>query len=61
MIKAHCTTNLDAYINEIWPNVFIAVPRIGDYIQSKHRSILEVYQITHCYDEDEPFITIYLR
>ncbi len=47
MIKAHCHTNLDAYQRETWPNLFYAIPNIGDRIESKSGKILKVVSVTH--------------
>jgi len=41
-------TNLDNYIKEIWPDLFVEVPKIGSRIKSDSGKILKVVGITHC-------------
>lgn len=46
MIHGHCFTNLDERFQ--WPTLFVAVPRIGDRVQSLcGRRILKVHSIIH--------------
>lgn len=48
MIRGYCRTNLDDYRREEWPKEFVAVPRIGDYVQSTSSlNSLKVVTITH--------------
>jgi hypothetical protein len=47
MIEGYCFTNLDEYQKECWPEQFVAVPRIGDRVQSKSGRTLKVVGITH--------------
>ena len=46
-------TNLDNYIKEIWPDLFVEVPKIGSRIKSDSGKILKVVGITHCIKIDE--------
>ncbi len=47
MINAKCTTNLDELSQELWPEQFVAVPRIGDWVESRGCRRLKVVSITH--------------
>jgi len=48
IINGKVITNLDDYKKEKWPYEFVAVPKIGSYIESKSKKILRVLSITHC-------------
>jgi len=62
MIAGVVTTNEDDLKRMIWPVVFVAVPRIGDFIQSTGgRRIGKVVTITHCINDiDLPYVRIYV-
>jgi len=47
MIEGYCRTNLDEYKREEWPTVFVAVPRVGEWVQSKSNKILKVCRVVH--------------
>ena len=47
MIKGYCRTNLDDYERDNWPEVFVSVPRKGEYVQSKQNNRLKVVCIIH--------------
>ena len=72
MIKGRCYTNLDGYITTQWPEKFVAVPRLGDRVESKGGARLKVVGIIHTVidirdDHDgsfirrEPFIKVELN
>lgn len=47
MIKGHCRTNLDDFKREEWTEVFVAVPRIGERVESKNQYSLRVAGVTY--------------
>lgn len=50
MIKGYCRTNLDEGKKHSWPEMFVAVPRIGERVQAMTDgtcSCLKVVGITH--------------
>lgn len=52
MIKGRCFTNLDDWKRYEWPEVFVAVPRVGELVQGKgHGQVtmptLKVVAVTH--------------
>ena len=49
MIKGYCQSNLDDFKTYTeWPERFVAVPRIGDYVQKTGSPFkLKVCSITH--------------
>ena len=53
MINGYCRTNLDDYDREVWPEVFVSVPRVGECVQSQSGKILKVVRVTHCIREEE--------
>ena len=64
MIKGYCRTNLDDYKMDDWPEVFVEVPRIGEYVRAKDDMYkeLKVVQITHTVNDDnEPIIIVELN
>jgi hypothetical protein len=68
MIKAICHTNLDSCKFETFPGVFVAVPRVGDYVEGCNGRKLQVVQVTHCAKRTdsngfdwEPYIEIELH
>lgn len=60
MIKGICVTNLDGYDYEVWPEKFVAVPKINSKVRSSTGKILKVVGITHCEDRI-PFIGVELN
>ncbi len=52
MIKGYCRTNLDEFKRVDWPEKFVSVPRVGDYVEGKQggpasRPRLRVAAVTH--------------
>lgn len=52
MIKAVCFTNLDEYQRAEWPEHFVALPRVGDWVEARsdcnnRRYRLRIGAITH--------------
>lgn len=47
MVNAMCKTSLDKYKTEEWPDKFVAVPSVGDWVESKSGKVLSVINITH--------------
>jgi len=72
MIKGYCRSNIDEFKGGKWPERFVAVPEIGDFIKGPVGMILKVCSIIHCQeglgsyyelitlDSGEPFIIIEL-
>jgi len=55
MIRGRCRTNLDEYRMECWPERFVAVPREGEWIESRGGKRLKVCKVTHCFCRDEVY------
>lgn len=50
MITARCFTNLDEWGRATWPTLFVAVPRVGDWVEGRmgdKRPRLRVVAVTH--------------
>jgi len=47
MILIHCSTNLDDYKIEKWPNKMCCRPNEGDIVRAKSGKILRIDRITH--------------
>jgi len=47
MISTVCFTNIDSYLHEQWPTEMVAVPNLGDWVESESGKILKVVKITH--------------
>lgn len=61
MINGEVISNEDNLKTLIWPNTFVAVPRIGDFIKSNGGAIGKVVTITHCINDiDKPYVKIYV-
>ncbi len=62
MIEGCCFTNLDDYQHCIWPNKFVAVPRVGDLMEADNGRLLKVVSVTHTqrYRSDGPEIKVEL-
>lgn len=60
-INGYCKTNLDDYKREDWPTKFVAVPRVGDWVESKGGKILAVVKVTHRMVAGEPSIAVELH
>lgn len=58
MIRGYCHTNLDEYKGERWPEEFVAVPRIGENVESESGKTLRVVGITHAKNGVGPGIFI---
>ncbi|KKM20722.1 hypothetical protein LCGC14_1642670 [marine sediment metagenome] len=52
MLKVHCRTNLDAYAQEVWPSELCCRPMVGDMIESRSHTRLQICEITHCPPSD---------
>ena len=46
-MEGYCFTNIDRFQNETWPEKFVALPRIGDKVQSNNGVVLKICAITH--------------
>jgi hypothetical protein len=42
-----CHTNLDEYQKEEWPDRFLRVPLLGEYVRAKSGKQLKVVRIVH--------------
>lgn len=60
MIKGRCFTNLDGFGYADWPELFVAVPRVGEWVESGYKR-LRVVSVTHSIRNNEPFITVELH
>lgn len=47
MIEGRCVTNLDKFRRAEWPELFVTLPRVGDYVQARGGQRLKVYSVTH--------------
>lgn len=47
MIDGLCFTNIDKFRSEKWPTKFVAVPRVGELVESESGKVLKVVAITH--------------
>lgn len=54
MIEAACRTNLDDYQREKWPTEFVALPRLGDWVEAESGVRLRVVGVTHRMDRPGP-------
>jgi hypothetical protein len=73
MIEGKCYTNVDDFRFKKWPEIFVAVPKKGSYIESKDGTRAIVQTITHCLKiikgadgssfsrREVPFIKIYIN
>lgn len=68
MIEGHCFTNLDDYRTTEWPSVFVAVPRVGEMVESVDgKRALKVVRVTHtalrdrCTGHHKPLISVELH
>jgi len=46
-MNIRCTTNLDDCKREQWPESFVCIPRVGDFVQAKSGTVLKVITVTH--------------
>lgn len=62
-IPGYCHTNLDEYQRCTWPKRFVAVPRLGEHVQTTSRPIrvLKVVYVTHLILDGEPAIEVELH
>lgn len=51
-IRAECFTNLDDFRLAEWPTEFVALPRVGDYVEAIDGKRLRVVAITHSAPRD---------
>lgn len=56
MIKATCFTNIDEFKTTEWPTAFVALLRVGDFVEGKGgpgmgRPKLRICAVTHRMDE----------
>jgi hypothetical protein len=46
-----CHTNIDRWKHTAWPNEFVAIPLVGDYVEGigpgDYRPRLKVHSVTH--------------
>ena len=47
MINGWCFTNVDKARDKIFPKKFVAVPRVGDYVESEDGFRMKVASICH--------------
>lgn len=49
MIKGRCRSNKDSFRESSaqWPEMFVAVPRIGEFIANENGLMMRVMSITH--------------
>lgn len=47
--EAQCVTNIDKGKREKWPNKFLIIPKIGDFVEADSGFRLKVCAITHRY------------
>lgn len=55
MIRGYCRTNLDDFKREKWPEMFVAVPRVGEYVRSEDGKELRVIRVIHQQAALEPY------
>lgn len=64
-IEGYCHTNLDEYRRLSWPTQFVAVPRLGERVESSEKGAyqrsLKVVGVTHAIYDGHPFIRIELN
>lgn len=61
VVAGYCTTNLDEYRREEWPKHFVAVPRVGERVESKSGKSLRVVGVTHAIHDGTPKIRVELN
>ena len=75
MIRATCVSNRDEFRSSGgWPEIFVDLPRIGDYVENGNGLRMKVFSITHktrmVFTEGkfgtsgqakEPYVEIYLE
>lgn len=47
MIRVRCTTNLDAFKDQVWPQIFVCRPVIGDVVLSHSGMRLHIVEVRH--------------
>ena len=61
MIYGQCRTNLDNYKREDWPEEFVRVPLVGEWVEANSGNSLKVCGITYRmftrYKGNDKFIT----
>lgn len=61
-ITGYCFTNLDDYRQVKWPNRFVAVPRVGECVESMDKGCyLKVGRVTHAVNSSGPYIRVELH
>lgn len=73
MVKGKCIVNKQEHYKHTWPNIFVEVPRINDYIRGSGGLELKVIKVVHSTEISlkrnllsqklvtDPFIIIYLN
>jgi hypothetical protein len=61
-IHARCViAEDDAVMDDQWPVEFVALPVLGDFVQSKNGSTLKIIRVTHTTDDNnEPVVELEL-
>ena len=53
-MNIRCCTNIDKWKYTAWPNEFVAIPRVGDYVEGigpgDYRPRLKVHSVAHTVD-----------
>lgn len=52
MVRVRCSTNLDDYQRENWPEEMFEIPKIGDLVMAESGRVLRVCCITHSMAKD---------
>ena len=47
MIRGKCHTSIDEFRSVKWPENFVAVPRIGEFVEDESGRRLRVYSVAH--------------
>lgn len=50
--KYVCRTNLDSHKMDEWPEDFVGMPQVGQWVKSAGGRILKIVSITHCCQTD---------
>lgn len=47
MIKGICRSNVDEFRTGNWPELFVEVPKVGDYVANSNGLTMKVTSVTH--------------
>ena len=66
VIRGCCRTNIDDFKRYEWPTEFVEVPQLGSWVRGKGSGsvgmpTLKVVNVTHCVDNDGPYVEIELH